>query len=37
MISFHESMQEYRKQLEKGAIQQVNRGLMAYHGLANAF
>jgi hypothetical protein len=30
MASFHEYMAEYRKQLEKGAIQQAYRGLMEY-------
>ena len=30
MGSFHECMNEYRKQLEKGAIQQAYRGLMQY-------
>ena len=28
--SFHESMVEYRKQLEKGAIKEAYRGLMDY-------
>ena len=30
MGSFHESMKEYRKQLEKGAIQAAYKGLMEY-------
>jgi len=30
MESFHESMQEYRKQLEKGVIQDAYRGLVDY-------
>ena len=30
MTSFHESMNEYRKQLEKGSIQVAYRGLMDY-------
>jgi hypothetical protein len=30
MDSFHEYMNEYRKQLEKGAIQEAYRGLMEY-------
>ena len=30
MESFHENMNEYRKQLEKGAIQEAYKGLMAY-------
>lgn len=30
MESFHEYMEEYRKQLEKGAIQKAYQGLMAY-------
>lgn len=30
MGSFHENMNEYRKQLEKGDIQQAYRGLMEY-------
>ena len=30
MESFHESMHEYRKQLEKGAIKKAYRGLMDY-------
>lgn len=30
METFHESMQEYKKQLMKGAIQEAYRGLMAY-------
>jgi hypothetical protein len=30
MGSFHESMNEYRKQLEKGAIQEAYKGLMEY-------
>ena len=30
MEPFHESMNEYRKQLEKGAIQVAYKGLMAY-------
>jgi hypothetical protein len=30
MESFHESMQEYRRQLEKGTIQKAYRGLMEY-------
>jgi hypothetical protein len=30
MGSFHESMNEYRKQLEKGVIQKAYRGLMDY-------
>ena len=30
MGSFHEDMDEYRKQLEKGAIQRAYRGLMDY-------
>ena len=30
MESFHESMLEYRKQLEKGVIQEAYRGLMEY-------
>src|SRR4030042_4652548 len=30
METFHESMQEYRKQLKKVAIQEAYRGLMAY-------
>jgi hypothetical protein len=30
MESFHESMLEYRRQLEKGIIQGAYRGLMAY-------
>jgi len=30
MESFHESMNEYRKQLEKGAIQKAYKGLMEY-------
>lgn len=30
MDSFHESMNEYRKQLERGAIQKAYRGLMEY-------
>jgi hypothetical protein len=30
MESFHESINEYRKQLEKGAIQGAYKGLMAY-------
>ena len=30
MASFHESMNEYRRQLEKGAIQEAYRGLMEY-------
>jgi len=30
MASFHEYMNEYRKQLEKGAIQEAYRGLMEY-------
>ena len=30
MKSFHENMQEYKKQLEKGAIKQAYKGLMEY-------
>jgi hypothetical protein len=30
MEAFHENMNEYRKQLEKGAIQEAYKGLMAY-------
>jgi hypothetical protein len=30
MGSFHENMNEYRKQLEKGAIQEAYKGLMEY-------
>ena len=30
MESFHENMNEYRKQLEKGAIQEAYKGLMEY-------
>ncbi len=30
MESFHENMNEYRKQLEKGAIQKAYKGLMVY-------
>ena len=30
MASFHESMSEYKKQLEKGAIQEAYKGLMEY-------
>jgi hypothetical protein len=30
MESFHDSMNEYRKQLEKGVIQKAYRGLMGY-------
>ena len=30
METFHESMHEYRKQLEKGAIKEAYRGLMEY-------
>jgi hypothetical protein len=30
MKSFHENMNEYRKQLEKGAIQKAYKGLMEY-------
>ena len=30
MGSFHESMDEYRRQLEKGAIQEAYKGLMEY-------
>ena len=30
MGSFHENMNEYKKQLEKGAIQEAYKGLMEY-------
>ncbi len=30
MESFHEYMEEYRKQLEKGVVQKAYQGLMAY-------
>ena len=30
MKSFHQSMKEYKKQLEKGAIQEAYKGLMEY-------
>ena len=30
MASFHQSMNEYKKQLEKGAIQEAYKGLMEY-------
>ena len=30
MASFHECMNEYRKQLEKGTIQEAYKGLMEY-------
>ena len=37
MESFHESMLEYRKQLEKGAIQEAYRGLMDYFNALRAY
>jgi hypothetical protein len=37
MESFHESMLEYKKQLEKGAIQEAYRGLMDYFNALRAY
>ncbi|TXT57105.1 MAG: hypothetical protein BAJALOKI2v1_540007 [Promethearchaeota archaeon] len=37
MVSFHESMLEYRRQLKKGIIQKAYQGLMEYFGSLRSF
>ena len=37
MVSFHESMLEYRSQLKKGLIQNAYRGLMEYFGSLRSY
>ena len=37
MVSFHNSLIEYRNQLKKGTIQKAYRGLMEYFGSLRSF